>query len=93
MKRTKFTEHQIVKILKEAEAGVSVPDLCRQYSFSKSSYYKWKAKYGGILDDRQWLEIAFHAHQKTQRSFAYCPNMLLDFFSQVPIEKTSSLKF
>ena len=48
MKRTRFTEHQIVKILKEAEAGVAVTDLCRQYSFSKSSFYKWKAKYGGM---------------------------------------------
>lgn len=48
MKRTRFTEHQIVKILKEAEAGVPVADLCRQYSFSKSSFYKWKAKYGGM---------------------------------------------
>ncbi len=46
MKRTRFTEHQIVKILKEA--GVPVTDLCRQYSFSKSSFYKWKAKYGGM---------------------------------------------
>ena len=48
MKRSKFTEHQIIKILKEAESGVPVPDLCRQYGFSKSSYYKWKAKYGGM---------------------------------------------
>jgi len=48
MKRTRLTEHQSVKILKEAEAGVSVTDLCRQYSFSKSSLYKWKAKYGGM---------------------------------------------
>jgi len=48
MKRSKFTEYQIIKILKEAESGVPVPDLCRQYGFSKSSYYKWKAKYGGM---------------------------------------------
>ena len=48
MKKKRFTEHKIVKILKEAESGVPVPDLCRQYGFSKSSYYKWKAKYGGM---------------------------------------------
>ena len=48
MKGTRYTEHQIVKILKEAEAGVPVTDLSRQYGFSKSSYYKWKAKYGGM---------------------------------------------
>ncbi len=48
MKRKKFTEHQIVKILKEAEAGVPIADLCRQHGFSKSSFYKWRAKYSGM---------------------------------------------
>ena len=48
MKISKFTEHQIIKILKEAENGVSVTDLCRQYGMSKSSFYKWKAKYSGM---------------------------------------------
>ena len=48
MKISKFTEHQIIKILKEAENGVSVTDLCRQYGMSKSSFYKWKAKYCGM---------------------------------------------
>jgi putative transposase len=48
MKRKRFTETQIVKILKEAEAGVRVADLCRQYGFSSSTFYKWKAKYSGM---------------------------------------------
>ena len=48
MKKSKFSEYQIVKILKEAEAGVLLEDLCRQHGFSKSSFYKWKAKYGGM---------------------------------------------
>ncbi len=48
MKRTRFTENQIIKILKEAEAGVPVTDFCRTYGFSRSSFYKWKAKYGGM---------------------------------------------
>jgi len=48
MKKKRFSEAQIVKVLKEAEAGVPVADLCRQYGFSRSSFYKWKAKYGGM---------------------------------------------
>jgi putative transposase len=48
MKKTRFTETQILKFLKEAEAGVPVADLCRQYGFGKSTFYKWKAKYGGM---------------------------------------------
>ncbi len=48
MKRSTYSEQHIVKILKEAEAGVSVEELSRQYGFGKSTFYKWKAKYGGM---------------------------------------------
>jgi len=48
MKKSKFSESQIVNILKEAEAGVAVEDLSRQHGFSKASFYKCKAKYGGM---------------------------------------------
>lgn len=48
MKKSKFTESQIVNILKEAEAGVSLEELSRQHGFSKASFYKWKAKYSGM---------------------------------------------
>jgi len=48
MKRSRFTETQIVKILKEAEVGVAVEELSRQHGFSKSTFYKWKARYGGM---------------------------------------------
>ena len=48
MKKSKFSESQIVTILKEAEAGVSLEDLIRQHGFSKASFYKWKVKYSGM---------------------------------------------
>lgn len=48
MKRTRFTEEQIIAILKEQEAGVPVADLCRKHGVSNASVYKWKAKYGGM---------------------------------------------
>jgi len=48
MKKSKFSENQIVNILKEAEAGVALEDLIRQHGFSRASYYKWKAKYSGM---------------------------------------------
>jgi putative transposase len=48
MKRSKYTEEQIVNILKEADAGMKIPDLCRKYGFSDATYYNWKAKYGGM---------------------------------------------
>jgi len=48
MKRSRFTEDQIIGILKEHEAGVSVADLCRKHGVSDATVYTWKAKYGGM---------------------------------------------
>jgi len=48
VKRSKYSESQIVSILKEAEAGVSLEELTRQHGISKATYYKWKAKYSGM---------------------------------------------
>lgn len=46
--KTRFTEEQIIGFLKEADAGMPVAELCRKYGFSDASYYKWKAKFGGM---------------------------------------------
>ena len=48
MKRRRFSDEQIIGILKEHEAGVSVADLCRKHGVSDASVYKWKAKFGGM---------------------------------------------
>ena len=48
MKKTRFTEIQIVKILKGVEGGRAVKDVCRENAISDATYYNWKAKYGGM---------------------------------------------
>ena len=48
MKRNRFSEEQIIGILKEHEAGIPVAELCRRHGVSDASIYKWKAKYGGM---------------------------------------------
>ena len=48
MRTSKFSETQIVAILKEADAGAKVKDICRKYGISDATYYKWKSKYGGM---------------------------------------------
>jgi putative transposase len=48
MKRSKFTDSQIMDTLKRAEAGLAVPDLCRELGISSATFYKWRAKFGGM---------------------------------------------
>jgi putative transposase len=59
MKKSKFSENQIIAILKAVEAGRTVKDVCREHEVSEGTYYKWKSKYGGMeaADIRRLREL------------------------------------
>jgi len=48
MKKSRYSDSQILSILKQAEAGAPVPELCREHGMSSTTFYKWRAKYGGM---------------------------------------------
>ena len=48
MKKSRFTDSQIIDALKRAEAGLTVPELCRELGISSATFYKWRAKFGGM---------------------------------------------
>jgi putative transposase len=77
MKRSKFSESQIVNILKEAESGVALDDLIRQHGFSKASFYKWKAKYSGMsVSELKRLKELEEENRRLKQMYA---NLSLDY--------------
>jgi putative transposase len=48
MKKSKFSDSQIISVLEHAEGGTPIPDLCREHGVSSATFYKWRAKYGGM---------------------------------------------
>lgn len=48
MKKTRFTENQIISILKQQETGMKVTDICREYGIGQPTFYNWKSRYGGM---------------------------------------------
>ncbi len=71
MKRTRFSDTQIVKILKEAESGRMVKDICREHGISDATYYNWKSKYGGMeASDIKRLKELEDENRKLKQMFA-----------------------
>jgi putative transposase len=81
MKRSRFSEEQIIGILKEHEAGVSVADLCRKHGVSDASIYKWKAKFGGMdVSEAKYYRLhrsgsARHTRRRPDRSLPLRPHL------------------
>ena len=71
MKQSRFTEAQIIGILKEHEAGATTVDLCRRHGISGTTFFKWKAKYGGLeVSEARRLKALEDENAKLKRMLA-----------------------
>lgn len=71
MKKTRFTESQIINVLKEADAGLKIEELCRKHGISNATYYNWKSKYGGMeASDIKRIKELEEENAKLKRMFA-----------------------
>ena len=71
MKRSRFTEEQIIGILREQELGASVLDLCRRHGLSSATFYRWKSKYGGLdVSEARRLKALEDENTKLKRTLA-----------------------
>ena len=71
MKKSRFTESQIVAVLKEAESGAPVQEVCRKHGSSDATYYNWKSKYGGMeASDLRRMKELEQENQKLKRMYA-----------------------
>ena len=71
MKKSRYSEHQIIKILKEVEGGRLVKEVCREYGISDATYYNWKSKYGGMeASDIKRLKELESENQRLKQMYA-----------------------
>ena len=71
MRRSKYSEEQIIDILKEHDAGVSTAEICRKYGVSGATFYKWRSKYGGMeVSDARKLKALEDENRKLKKLLA-----------------------
>lgn len=71
MKRTRFTEEQIIGVLKEHEAGMKTADLCRKHGVSQATFFKWKSKFGGMdVSDARKLKALEDENRRLKKLLA-----------------------
>ena len=71
MKRSRFTEEQVIGILREQEAGVATAEVCRRHGVSSATFYKWKAKFGGMdVSEARRLKALEDENAKLKRMLA-----------------------
>jgi putative transposase len=71
MRKSRFTEEQIIKALKEHAAGVSVDELCRKHGISNATFYKWRSRYGGMeISDARKLKVLEDENRRLKKLLA-----------------------
>lgn len=88
MKRSRFSEEQIIAVLKEQEAGLATVDVCRRHGISSGTFYKWKSKYGGleVSDARRLRQL----EQENERLKKLLADSMLD---NAMLKEISAKKF